>query len=80
MAGDITVDGHELGPFIGAESLGYHSICDCGNRFDAPSMNEVVDLYERHYARIALDAPADRPGPAKCKAALAEAIARKGAS
>jgi hypothetical protein len=65
-------ESHELGPFFGHESLGYHAICDCGARFDGATPAEVVDYYEQHHAAISL-----APGVGKARAALAEALTRK---
>jgi hypothetical protein len=76
MSETAEIDGHELGPFIGFEAVGFHAICSCGERFEGAHPAEVVDHYEHHYARLTLEAPVDRPGPAKCKAALAAAIRR----
>lgn len=71
MSGDITVDGHDRGPMFGVESIGFHIVCGCGDRFDGLSRNEVVDAHERHVAGLSL-----RPGVAKARQALADAVGR----
>lgn len=68
---DITVEGHVRGPMIGAESFGFHSICDCGDRFDGNTPGEVRDAHEQHVAAIVL-----KPGVAKARQALATSIER----
>ena len=72
MSGDVVIDGHDLGPFIGFEAAGFHAICSCGSRFDGATPAEVVDYYEQHYSAMCL-----APGVAKARAALEEARARK---
>lgn len=71
MSGDITVPGHVRGPMIGAESIGFHSVCACGDRFDGISRNEVVDAHEHHVAALSL-----QPGVAKARRALATSLER----
>lgn len=69
---DLEIDSHELGPFFGHESLGFHAYCDCSAKFEGATPAEVVDYYERHYAALCL-----QPGVGKARAALDEALARK---
>lgn len=71
MSGDITVPGHDRGPLFGVESIGFHIVCGCGDRFDGLSRNEVVDLHERHVAGLSL-----RPGVTKARQALAASLER----
>lgn len=82
MSADPTIpadiEGHDLGPFVGFEAVGFYAICggdECGARFDGASPAEVVDYYEQHYSMLCL-----APGVGKARAALAEALARKAAS
>ena len=72
---DITVDGHERSALYGSGGLGWHTFCACGERCDGLSRGEVIDAHEQHLARLTLTAPTDKPGPAKCRAALARATA-----
>ena len=75
MAGDITIEGHELSALYGSDSLGWYAYCECEVRFEGAHPAELVDTYEQHYAALCLS-----PGVGKARAALAEAIERKAAS
>lgn len=68
---------HVMGPLVGSDTLGWHATCTgCGHRVEATSQRELTNAHERHVAQLALAATEDQPGPAYCRAVLAETLTR----
>lgn len=62
---------HTMGPFVGSDSLGFHSDCSCGARVAGATRDELRRAHQRHAG-----AGATGPGLAKARAALAESLER----
>jgi hypothetical protein len=62
---------HTLGPFIGADALGWHSTCSCSHRVEGASKDELRIAHQKHAG-----AGAVKPGIAKARQALESSIER----
>lgn len=62
---------HTMGPLIGSDRLGFHSDCSCGHRVEGTTRDELRRAHQKHAGADAL-----RPGVAKARRALADAVER----
>lgn len=62
---------HTLGPFVGSDSLGWHSVCGCGHEVHGATRDELRAAHQRHVGAVSLP-----PGVAKARQALADSLAR----
>lgn len=62
---------HTMGPFVGSDSLGFHSTCSCGHRAEGATRDELRRAHQRHAG-----AGAAAPGLARARQALAESLER----
>jgi hypothetical protein len=62
---------HTMGPFVGSDSLGFHSDCSCGHPVEGATRDELRRAHQKHAGADAL-----RPGVAKARQALAASLER----
>ncbi len=60
-----------MGPLVGSDPLGWHSVCSCGHRVDADSRDELRRAHQRHAGSLATES-----GVARARQALADTLTR----
>lgn len=67
----MAADTHALGPLVGADALGWHSTCACGETIAGATRDQLRVAHQRHAG-----AHAHHQGLAKARRMLAETLER----